>query len=132
MAAPVSCKRCGRPVETDAALASDVFEGMHWLCFHLEFEHPGDPDLPCMDPSCHALRRAQTSPVPSAAQLALEAKRATAMLKGRVVAQVSRHRPKEVGVQFADGTRLFVDHQSGALELSITAGASKRSRRPKS
>jgi hypothetical protein len=30
----------------------NVFEQMHWLCFHLEFEHPGDPDLPCTDPSC--------------------------------------------------------------------------------
>ena len=26
---------------------------MHWLCFHLEFEHPGDPDVACSDPSCH-------------------------------------------------------------------------------
>jgi hypothetical protein len=25
---------------------------MHWLCFHLEFEHQGDPDSPCADPSC--------------------------------------------------------------------------------
>jgi hypothetical protein len=30
----------------------DVFEKMHWLCFHLEFEHKGDPDAPCSDPSC--------------------------------------------------------------------------------
>jgi hypothetical protein len=25
---------------------------MHWLCFHLEFEHDGDPDVACADPSC--------------------------------------------------------------------------------
>lgn len=25
---------------------------MHWLCFHLEFEHRGDPDGSCTDPSC--------------------------------------------------------------------------------
>ena len=30
----------------------EVFERMHWLCFHLEFEHAGDPDAPCGDPSC--------------------------------------------------------------------------------
>jgi hypothetical protein len=30
----------------------EVFERMHWLCFHLEFEHEGDPDEPCGDPSC--------------------------------------------------------------------------------
>jgi hypothetical protein len=45
------CKRCGKTIEVHAADA-DVFEGMHWLCFHLEFEHEGDPDAPCADPSC--------------------------------------------------------------------------------
>jgi len=25
---------------------------MHWVCFHFEFEHQGDPDAPCRDPSC--------------------------------------------------------------------------------
>lgn len=30
----------------------DVFEQMHWLCFHLEFEHQGDPDTFCGDPDC--------------------------------------------------------------------------------
>jgi hypothetical protein len=30
----------------------DVFEQMHWLCFHLDFEHQADPDEPCRDPSC--------------------------------------------------------------------------------
>jgi hypothetical protein len=33
-------------------LAHDVFEGMHWLCFHFEFEHETDPDTPCNDVSC--------------------------------------------------------------------------------
>jgi hypothetical protein len=37
-------------------LAAELFEGMHWLCFHLEFEHPGDPDAPCTDPTCHVIR----------------------------------------------------------------------------
>lgn len=26
-----------------------MFEGMHWLCFHLEFEHDTDPDVACGD-----------------------------------------------------------------------------------
>jgi hypothetical protein len=31
----------------------DVFEKMHFLCFHLEFEHGDyDPDEPCSDPGC--------------------------------------------------------------------------------
>lgn len=45
------CKRCGRPVIRSKD-SYDVFEGMHWLCFHLEFEHDGDPDDPCKDISC--------------------------------------------------------------------------------
>jgi hypothetical protein len=31
----------------------ELFENMHWLCFHLEFEHGlYDVDEPCDDPSC--------------------------------------------------------------------------------
>jgi hypothetical protein len=37
-------------------LAADHLGGMHWLCFHLEFEHPGDPDGPCASPTCHVVR----------------------------------------------------------------------------
>ena len=50
------CQRCNRPVLTDTDIARDILESMHCLCFHLEFEHPGDPDLPCTDPSCHVWR----------------------------------------------------------------------------
>ncbi len=46
------CQRCGRPVVVYAAESRDVFESMHWLCFHLEYEHDGDPDQPCGEPSC--------------------------------------------------------------------------------
>lgn len=49
-----------------------------------------------------------------------EAARASAMLAGKVVAGVTRHREGDVVITFADGTRLFVDSQ-GPLELSITA-----------
>ncbi len=50
------CARCGRPVEVNRDLAADQLRGMHWLCFHLEFEHPGDPDAPCASPTCHVAR----------------------------------------------------------------------------
>lgn len=48
---PLACRRCGKPVEVYRD-DYDLFEGMHWLCFHLEFEHEGDPDAPCADPGC--------------------------------------------------------------------------------
>lgn len=48
----LKCKRCGREIIENATLARDVFEGMHWLCFHLEYEHNADPDVACGDPSC--------------------------------------------------------------------------------
>jgi len=52
------CVRCGKPVVVNRQLYAEVFEKMHWLCFHLEYEHPGDPDAPCGDPSCY-LKAAQ-------------------------------------------------------------------------
>ena len=40
----------------------ELFERMHSLCFHLQFEHNADVDAPCSDQSCpwfviDALRR---------------------------------------------------------------------------
>ena len=51
MATVPTCVRCNLPVEKNAG-SYEVFERMHWLCCHLEFEHQGDPDKPCGDPSC--------------------------------------------------------------------------------
>jgi len=48
----LKCKRCDREIVENATLALDVFEGMHWLCFHLEYEHDADPDISCGAPSC--------------------------------------------------------------------------------
>jgi hypothetical protein len=54
-----------------------------------------------------------------------EARLATELLQGKVVRIVWRHRTKGVGIEFADGTRLFVDvDRNGEIELSITGGAS--------
>jgi len=52
--------------------------------------------------------------------LSKEAERATALLRGKEVATVWRHRKGEVGIEFADGTRLFVDGKGEGIELSIT------------
>lgn len=51
-----------------------------------------------------------------------EAKLATEMLKGKVVSKLLRHREGEVGIEFTDGTRLFIDTTDTSVELSITGG----------
>jgi hypothetical protein len=48
---PPVCVRCNLPVVVNQSMY-DVFERMHWVCFHFEFEHQGDPDAPCSDPGC--------------------------------------------------------------------------------
>jgi hypothetical protein len=45
------CTRCGKPV-IKSYDDYELFEGRHWLCFHLEFEHNADPDEKCTDPGC--------------------------------------------------------------------------------
>jgi hypothetical protein len=51
-AAALVCRRCHRPVE----ISRDqyyVFEDMHYVCFHYEFEHdPVDPDEECGADGC--------------------------------------------------------------------------------
>jgi len=49
-----------------------------------------------------------------------EARQLTKMLRGRTVDVVWRHRKKEVGIQFIDGTRLFIDQTPDGLDYSIT------------
>ena len=48
--APV-CARCGSAVTVNRE-NYELFERMHWLCFHLQFEHNADVDAPCSDQSC--------------------------------------------------------------------------------
>lgn len=46
------CARCKRPVRISAD-QYDVFEQMHYVCFHYEFEHdPIDPDEECTAGGC--------------------------------------------------------------------------------
>jgi hypothetical protein len=54
--AELACRRCGRPVRVNRD-NYEVFERMHYVCFHYEFEHevanPGaDPDEDCGVPGC--------------------------------------------------------------------------------
>jgi hypothetical protein len=61
-----ACVRCGRPVRRNRD-NYEVFERMHWACFHYEFEHAigvGDPDEACRDPQCPA-RAFDDRPPPS-------------------------------------------------------------------
>lgn len=49
----LTCARCGRSVEASKD-HYEVFERMHYTCFHYEFEHPGDPDVECFGGGCPA------------------------------------------------------------------------------
>lgn len=62
----------------------------------------------------------QIPDVSPAPDLELEAQQATALLAGKLVAKVFRPRIGEVGIQFEDGSRMFVDHHSAGVEISIT------------
>lgn len=51
-AEPLLCHRCHRPVEISRD-QFDVFEHMHYVCFHYEYEHdPADPDEECTAGGC--------------------------------------------------------------------------------
>jgi hypothetical protein len=44
MSSPTSvCIRCQKPVVVNRS-QYETFEKVHWLCFHLEYEHDADPD----------------------------------------------------------------------------------------
>ncbi|AMX93577.1 hypothetical protein EOA22_20640 [Mesorhizobium sp. M7A.F.Ca.US.014.04.1.1] len=48
----------------------------------------------------------------------------TKLLSGKMVIHVWRFRAAEVLIEFTDGTRLFVDARSDAIECSVTDGIS--------
>jgi hypothetical protein len=51
-AEPLICHRCNRPVEVSRD-QFDVFEHMHYVCFHYKYEHdPADPDEKCTAGGC--------------------------------------------------------------------------------
>jgi hypothetical protein len=46
------CVQCGLEVRVNRE-SYELFERMHWVCFHFEFEHMGfDPDEECDAPGC--------------------------------------------------------------------------------
>lgn len=49
-----------------------------------------------------------------------EAERATEVVGGKTVRVLWRHRSNEIGLEFTDGTRLFVNCKAGGAEMSIT------------
>jgi hypothetical protein len=51
-----------------------------------------------------------------------EAAKLQRLLRGKAIARVRRLGAKELLLEFADGTRLHVDHQPDRLEFSITDG----------
>jgi hypothetical protein len=48
-----------------------------------------------------------------------EATSVTKLLLGKTVREVWRHRPGEVGIEFTDGSRMFINRADEGLELSI-------------
>jgi hypothetical protein len=67
MLAPMSeriCRRCHQRV-AEGGRDFEVFEQMHWACFHFEFEHDDRPEgRTCADPSCPA-RATDPDPPPT-------------------------------------------------------------------
>ena len=52
----LTCVRCGRPVRQNRD-SFEIFERMHYVCFHYEFEHdPFDPDEECDAGGCPSSR----------------------------------------------------------------------------
>ena len=52
----LACARCGREVRMNRD-SYEIFERMHYVCFHYEFEHGGfDPDEECDAGGCPSSR----------------------------------------------------------------------------
>jgi len=55
----------------------------------------------------------------SPGDLDAEAQHLTGVLSGKTVRVVWRRRPREFGIEFTDGTRIFIDAQPEGLETSL-------------
>ena len=61
-AGTLACVRCGREVRVNRD-SYEIFERMHYVCFHYEFEHAGfDPDEECDAGGCPSARRGTCPP----------------------------------------------------------------------
>jgi hypothetical protein len=71
----LECQRCHRPVHVNAA-EYEVFERMHYVCFHYEFGHGDtDVDIECAAGGCPSasLAGGRDSVIGTARELAIEA-----------------------------------------------------------
>ena len=59
----------------------------------------------------------------AAAQLAAEAERISGLLKGKTLLRVWQHRPEAMGIEFDDGTKLYVERITGGLDVNIIGRA---------
>ena len=54
------------------------------------------------------------------AELAAEADRLAGLLRGKTLARIWQHRPEAMGLEFADGTKLYVSITDGTLEMNVS------------
>ena len=57
-------------------------------------------------------------PVEASADLAAEAERVAGLLRGKAVARIWQHRPEALGIEFADGTKLYVEQHPTGIEMN--------------
>src|SRR5262249_13748167 len=116
---PPACQRCRRPVEVSRD-QYDVFEQMHYVCFHYEHEHdPVDPDEECGAGGCPS-ESINPRPDPRPRQ---EPPRADAVLAGSWVWHSNLRRFLEL-VSFYAGYR-FDESDWLAIEAGLNALASE-------
>ena len=59
------------------------------------------------------------------AKMESQAEDITALIQGKSVRTVRRHRASEVMIEFTDGTRIFIDSPGAVLDVSVTGGKSE-------
>jgi len=99
----LECRRCQRPVKLSAA-QFDVFERMHYVCFHYEFEHGEfDVDEECTAGGCPStsLAKGRDRVIATARDLAEEA--ALARL-GQIKRSTSTSKPSRLGLTIRTAT----------------------------
>ena len=54
------------------------------------------------------------------AELAAEADRLATLLRGKPLGRIWQHRPEAMGIEFADGTKLYISVTDGGLEMNVS------------
>ncbi|HKR62928.1 MAG TPA: hypothetical protein VJZ00_04285 [Thermoanaerobaculia bacterium] len=106
------CPECGH------SFAGLGWEGIdaHWRAKHESIMHYEDFWLRL----CRGHRSGNRPRVATTeGDLSREARALARFVAGKTVKQIWRDRPGELGIEFTDGTRLFVDHVASGLELSV-------------